>query len=369
MPKPFKVIIALAILLGLILVFQNRQADESSDTLKIGAILPLSGDLTYIGQEMQRGMELALEQNTTQDVTIIYENDQSLSITPAVNALNKLLNFDKVKVIFNAAVNSTKALDPMLSQKAVPGIVIWDSNKTIMDLGDYVFGMGYSTEATGADMAEMAYNKLGIRHISVITAFDEWSEIISRAFMEKFVSLGGIIDLQEKVELSESDLRVNITKIISKNSQAIYFPTFLQSLHSTISQSRDLGFKGHLLTGDTLSDADIGTLGPKAEGIYSAQPYLQDKDFLTKYKNRYGQEANAVNLAFVGMGYDAVNFILAIKNDLTNKNLPITSQNIRDHIVGFEFQGITGKTVFSPARISDKRETILQVKNGVLIKP
>src|SRR3989338_2822566 len=275
--KTTKIILALAVLLALVLVLKNRDAEKSPDTLKIGAMLPLTGDLAYVGQEMQRGMELALEEADNPNIKIIYEDDLTFDIKSSVNAANKLVNVDKVDVIFNSVVDTIKALAPILNQHKIPGIVIWDSNKTINGLGGYVYGMGLSTEHAGGDMAELAYKNLGLRHISVISNFNEWSEIISQAFIEKFKSLGGIIDYHEKVEISTNDLRINIVKIVNKQSQGIYFPAYNPSLQSLIKQSRELGFKGYLFTGDTLSDADISTLGQNAEGIYSTQAYLENR--------------------------------------------------------------------------------------------
>ncbi len=373
MNKNLKIAIILlvcALIFGIILANKNKtKKNNTPGVLKIGAILPLSGDLTYVGEEMRRGMEMALDDTKEKNVKIVYEDDLTFDIKASVNAASKLVNSDHVDVLLNSVVDTIKGVAPILNQKKVPGVVIWDSNKTINNLGDYVFGMGLSTEHAGEDMADLAYNKLGLRHISIVSNFNEWSEIISIAFKNEFTKLGGTIDYHERVEINTNDVRVNLAKIKSKQSQGIYFPLYNPSLSSLIKQAKNLGFKGYLFTGDVLTDADIKVLGKNVEGIYTTQAYLNSPEFLKKYKQKYGQEVPATNLAFAGLGYDTVNFLLAIKNELVSQKIPVNSQTIRDHIINFEYNGVTGKTIFSPQRITDKREAILQVQNGALVKP
>lgn len=101
MIKSSKIILAFGIILALILIFQqNLHFDATGDALKIGAILPLTGDLAYVGQEMQRGMGLALQEADNPNIKIIYEDDLTFDIKSSVNAANKLVNLDKVDVVF-----------------------------------------------------------------------------------------------------------------------------------------------------------------------------------------------------------------------------------------------------------------------------
>lgn len=333
-------------------------------SIKVGAILPLSGDLSFVGHEMRRGMELALADVPDAHIQIVYEDDQSLANTASVNAVNKLVNVDKVTLVFNSVVDTIKAIAPVLNADKIPGIVIWDNNKTIASLGEYVFGMGFSTELAGEDMATFAYEKLGLRHMSVVSAFNDWSEVIVPAFIKKFQSLGGIIDIHERVSLSESDLRTIVVKINSKQSQGVYFPIYLQSLNSLVKQARDAGYRGQFMTGDAFTSADIEALGKYVEGTYATNLWLEDQTFLKTYKQKYGEDAPPINLAFAGLGYDAIKLVAELDQHLKSRKLDINSQTVRDNLVGFQFEGITGKTVFSPERITDKREMILIVKNG-----
>ena len=208
----------------------QEEKTTSTDKVKVGAILPLTGELGLLGTQMQRGMELALADNQDVGIELVYEDDQSFDNRQAVTAVNKLINVDKVSLVLNSVVNTIKAIGPVLNQSQVPGVVFWDNNKELFAQGEYVFGMGFSTEQAGQDMADFAYNKLGARHVAVITILDEWSEMISREFIDKFTALGGKIDSQDKVQIEQADFRTQISRVKRADSDAIYFPLLPQTI-------------------------------------------------------------------------------------------------------------------------------------------
>ena len=355
------IVIVIIVVGGYFLI--GKKENTPSETIKIGVILPLTGDFAFVGEAMKKGVDLALDDYPNSGIKLIFEDGQ-LDNNMSINALNKLVNEDNVTVVFNSVVNTIKTLTPVLKEKKIPGIVIWDSNKTIAGLGDYVFGMGFSTELAGEKMAEFAYNKLGVRKVSVVSAFNEWSEIISDAFITKFKSLGGTVDIHDKVNIDEKDVRVNITKIKQAQSEAIYFPLLSQSLNSLVKQSRDLGYKGYLLSADGFTDIDISNLGDYAEGIYLTNVWLSDPGFLKKYKNKYGAEADPISLSFTGMGYDVVKLVVEITDYLMDKEIQVNSENIAKNLIGFKIDGITGVAQFSKNRTTNKQEDMLIIKNG-----
>jgi len=75
----------------------NLSAQEPSSVIKIGAILPMTGDASAAGEAVKNGMTLALEklpEATRKRIKLIIEDD---ALLPArtVTAFNKLVNSDK----------------------------------------------------------------------------------------------------------------------------------------------------------------------------------------------------------------------------------------------------------------------------------
>lgn len=371
MPKPapfsLKILVVLLLCACLSTLAPAAVAEEPA-TIRIGAILPLSGPVSFAGVGIQRGMELALKDFATHNIDVTFEDDRSADRKAAVAAAKKLISIDKSTVVFNSVVNTVEAIAPILNKSKVPGIVVWDNNRTIAELGEYVFGMGFSTELAGEDMAVHAHQQLDVSKVSIISIHDEWSELISDAFKKKFESLGGKVVLSEQFDLGTTDFRSLILRIKASESGAVYAPLWGQSVLSFINQLRELKYKGAILTGDGFSDNEVSQLGPGANNIAFTQVWLNNPTLFQKYKKAYGEEVPSINLGFVALGYDSIKLIAALADHLKQKKLPLTSETVKNNLVGFEFDGVSEKTSFSSKRVADKRESILIVKNGGIEK-
>jgi branched-chain amino acid transport system substrate-binding protein len=351
-----------------ILLLLNIVNIAFAETYKIGVILPLSGDLAHVGLELRRGIELAYSKTLQERFEIIFEDNQSFNKVAAVNAVQKLININKIDLILIDAVNTVSALDPILEKKNIPSLIIWDSNNKISNLKSKAFGFGFSTEFAGEEMAFFAFNKLKNKTVSVVSIQDEWSEIISKSFIDKFKLLGGKITSNETIPLNQTDLRTITSKIISKNPDGVYFPLFGQTLISLVKQLKAQGYKGKLLTGDGFGGNDIKILGKNAENIYVSQIYLADPSFKELYIKKYGAN-DIVNLSFAALSYDAFKFAFSTINNLESKNKLINFNNINNGFRELKFSGFTGKIDFSKNRLSSKRELIYIVKDRELNLP
>jgi branched-chain amino acid transport system substrate-binding protein len=336
----------------------------NSGDITVGAILPLSGDMASIGTEMQRGMELALKDHPGSGIRIVYEDDQTLDNVASVNAAQKLILADHVDLILNDAVNTVKALTPILEENKVPAIVFWDSNVELKGMSPYVFTTGLSTEGAGSDMASVATDKLQAKTAYVISDQDEWSKIISDAFIKKFTEEGGTIAGHDTVSVDTIDFRTAIVKAKQAHASVLYFPLFPQQHVSLVRQAKELEFNGALLTGDGFTDDNLASLGHMANGLYVSLPWLENKSFLEKYRNAYGSDTNPANLSLAGLGYDAVEVAIDVVASLKAKGIAPTPQAIRDALPGFEFSGVTGAGKFSSDGIAAKTERIVTVVDG-----
>ena len=350
----------IALFVFLIISNTIRQKNPAQNTVSIGVILPLSGELGFVGSQMQKGIQLAVSEYEENEISVVFEDDQSFDSVVVIKALNKLINIDKVSVIFNASVNTVKSLDSVLKESGVPGMVLWDSNDTINDLKSTIYGFGYSTEKTGEKMAKYAYEELGVRNVTVVTAQDEWSEIISQAFINKFQDSGGVVAIQKRVSADENDFRTILLMAKEKRSDAVYYPLFPEPTVKLTKQARELGFET-LLTGDGLVDISTDT-----EGVYSTQTWTDNTEFEKKYKNFFDETTDPVGLSFSGLGYDAVHFVMSAVKQVRDKGKPLTPENIKSNLNNTRTNGITGLNSFDKNNTSNKVQSITIVRNGRL---
>lgn len=336
--------------------------------LKVGVVLPLTGEFSSIGIEIQRGMQLALKE-TKDSFQVVFEDDNFPNKLAAVAAVQKLSKIDNVSLILLDIVNTAPAIAPIVNQKQIPTIIVWDSNNKVTSYGSYFYAMGYSTELAGQDMAKFVVHNLKASRVAVVSANDEWSEIISSAFNDQAQIENLEIVLHQKIDPSETDHKTLSAKIVNSNAKAVYCPLFGSSLVSFIKQLKLSGFKGSILTGDSFADHDIGVLGNLSEDVYVTQIYLKDQEFYDKYSSEFGS-VTAINLGFAALGYDAIkltqNLYHSLKESGEEKDL---KDSLKSQLNGLEYSGYTGKIDFRYSRVaSDRREGIFVVKNRVLEK-
>jgi branched-chain amino acid transport system substrate-binding protein len=108
--------------------YTASQYNQEVKKVKIGAIIPLTGRAAYWGEVNNEGIKLAVEKIKEKygedSVEVIIEDSQSDS-NVAVNAANKLINFDKVDFIYTELSGPSGAVSPIA--KAADKLFIFDA--------------------------------------------------------------------------------------------------------------------------------------------------------------------------------------------------------------------------------------------------
>jgi branched-chain amino acid transport system substrate-binding protein len=282
-------LIIISILLASLMVFPFGCVKKEEKEIKIGTILPLTGDFAIFGEEIKKGIELAVDEakKTGVPLTVFYEDDQSLSPTAGINAANKLIIANKIDVGLTMIVEESRPISPIFNKNKVPLLVLWDSNRFVKEAGEYIFSNGFSTEKAGEKMAKFAYSKMGFKKVAVIKHVDPWAEIISESFEAKFGNLGGKIVFRETLQPTETDYRTTIAKIKKAVPDSVYFPLVPPNSALFLTQTKELGLRVPLLTGDALIQQVIDAAGKAAEGVYLTNIYTEsDKATLLTEKYR-----------------------------------------------------------------------------------
>jgi len=341
------IIVVGALAIGLIVT----QTKKEPAVIKIGAILPLTGDFASFGEEIKKGMEIAREEydnRTGLSFNIIYEDDQSLSPVSSVNAANKLIQMDKVHVGMTMLVEESRPIAPIFNKNKIPLIVLWDSNKFIKDAGEYIFSNGFSTEKAGEIMAQFAYSKLGLKRVALIKHVDPWAEIISDSFEASFKKLGGSIEYKDALQPTETDYKTVIAKIKKKDVDGVYFALVPPNSALFLIQAKELGLKSRLLTGDALIQDVINAAGRSVEGTYFTNIFTEPAKaslLSEKYKNKYKKDPLDVTL--VSFGYDGVMKVVEAVKKSPNKS-------IWESLI----------SIFGKERSADREEKIYQIIEG-----
>lgn len=364
--------VSLVIFLAVVIVFPlscSKKQPEYKE-IKIGAILPLTGDGALYGQMARKAIELAVEEINAKKGTggkrfsVIYEDSQ-LKPNLAVNAATKLITVDKVLAIIGPmASNEFIPVIPIMQKYKVPVISPSATSHEITELGSYKFRTIVSDIYDGTAMAKFAFDKMGFRKATVFYVDEAGPRGVSIAFIEEFKRLGGQIVAQEKGDRDGSDFRTQITKIKDANPDAVYFAGYAKETVVFLRQAKELGLDRALMTHQLIDDPDvIKRAGETAEGVFFTTPKLTPetggvavKDFFSKFKGKYGE----LPQNFAPNAYDAMMLIAQAveKYGAISEGINKGLLNIKD------YYGASGEITIDENGDVVQYMTIMTIKNG-----
>ena len=139
-------IIAIVLLGGFVWKNYRTPSTTPDETVKIGAILPLTGWGAYWGEPERRGLELAQQdiEESGGKIAIVVE-DGGTDAAKSVTAAQKLINVDKVHGFFTEFTGPASAVAPLSAQYKVP--LIYDAvTKKPLSASPYAFKMYFDMD-------------------------------------------------------------------------------------------------------------------------------------------------------------------------------------------------------------------------------
>ncbi|MCB0323931.1 MAG: ABC transporter substrate-binding protein [Bdellovibrionales bacterium] len=239
-------------------------ADEkhanSSSPIRIGAILPLSGDGAFWGVNPKRGVELALQdlkaQPGTPPIDVIYEDDRC-DPAAATSAFKKLTNVDNVKIILGPSCSSASlAVAPLAAQA---GVLLFPFSEadSISGLGAGVFRLWSPNGRQARRLARHIKNTEQVTSIAVLAIQNAYGEDFIRAFKEEFERLNGQIVAEEEYLPDQFDARASLIRIKPKKPEALLLASYIADGAAICRQARDLRVAPKLFGSSTLNSPDF----------------------------------------------------------------------------------------------------------------
>ncbi|MDB5254310.1 MAG: amino acid transporter substrate-binding protein branched-chain amino acid transport system [Parcubacteria group bacterium] len=315
--------ILIIIVLGLLVWFIERRSHSPvSAAIKIGAVLPLSGDVADIGQEVNRGALVAVDEFRKQGINVEYlAEDDVWDPAKAVSASQKLTSINKVNSAFVLAGSEAKPMASVFDKAEVPLLVTWDSSESLKQLSPYIFSIGFNNEVTGAKLAEFMHNKLGLSHVAVVSHIDEVGDIMVAAFVKKFAELGGTVASKDRVAVTTTDFRAYISKIKNEKADgiAMFFNPPAHSIFAKQKQELSLVIPS---AGPDITDSDIEQGGSAIEGTYMTYIWTdKTENLIAQYKAKFGSDPSSV--LYAAFGYDAVTVLVEANKEALAKNISV----------------------------------------------
>lgn len=360
------ILVVLIIIIGGTVVLTNKGPAQtaSKEPIKIGSILPLTGEAAEVGLRAQESINLALEEINAQGgingqkLEVVFE-DSKCDARASSDAATKLISFDRVHIIIGGLCSGeTLGAAPVAEQNKVVVLSPCSSAPKITQAGDYIFRDYPSDTFQGSFGAEYVYNKLGVRKVAILHTIGDWGNGIKDVFKQRFIELGGQIVAEESFEQSATDMRTQLTKIKAANPELIYMPAYSQGAGLILKQAKELGINAKFLDGDGGDDPNVIKVASDAsEGFQVTVAASGSDSFAQKFKAKFGHEP----LVCTTYSYDAVNILSQVLKKTENNGEAIKNElyKIKD------YKGETGSiSLDSNGDRTTAEYVIKEVRNG-----
>ncbi len=346
----------------------NNEEEVKSDTIVLGFMGPLTGDLSIYGETAREGIDLALaEINAAGGVLnkklVLIPYDTKGDKTEAINAYNRLRDNDKMVALLGGIISGdTLAVKEIAIKDGMPVITPTGTHLDITLNAPNIFRICFTDPYQGETAAVFAANNLDAKEVAILyNTTDAYSEGLASAFEGKFAQFGEVIN-KEGYSQNDSDFRSVLTKIAANNPDALYLPEYYSKAGQILTQIKELGLNIPVIGPDGFDgiEEDYSNV---AEGHYFTNHFAKTdeaevvQNFIVNYTKQWGKSPTAL----AALGYDSA-YIMAKAIESAGST---DSKALVDAIGKSQIDGVTGNIVFDKNGDPQKSISVIQIIDGL----
>ena len=310
---------AAAITMGLGLVGQHAAAADTGP-LKIGLILPMTGQQASTGRQIDAAVKLYMAQNNPtiggRKVEVIVKDDAGTPDTTRRLAQELVVN-DKVVALAGFGITpSAMATAPIATQSKTPMVVMAAATSAITEASPFVVRTSFTLPQASVSIAEWAAkNKIK----KVVTLVSDYGPGIDaeKFFVDRFILNGGTVADKLRTPLRAPDFAPVLQKVRDAAPEAlfVFLPSGQGAAFMKQFAERGLDKAGIRLigTGDITDDDQLNDMGDVALGVVTSHHYAASHKSAAnqKFVEAFKKANNGMRPNFMAVGgYDGIRLIV-----------------------------------------------------------
>jgi branched-chain amino acid transport system substrate-binding protein len=326
----------------------------AEENIKVGLLLPFSGVYAALGDDIEAGFSVALDQFGSEagiGFEIVRE-DTEVKPPVALGKAKKLILQDKVDVMAGVVSSGVLgAVRDMVHGAGVPLIVANAGNDeaTGTSCSPYITRMSFSNGQVNRPMGQWMHDQ-GIRKVYTLAPDYAAGRQMIGGFVETFAAAGGEIVGQDFTPFQKTqDFGPYLAQAKASGADAVYVFYAGGEAISFVKQYDSFGLKADLPlygSGFLTSPLYVNAEGPAAEGVITALHYVPTLDnaanaaFVAAFQAKTGRLPSE----FAVHGYDAARALVeAAKAGARDR------ESLADALRQVSFDGPRGKLSIDPA--------------------
>ena len=289
----------------------------AQETIKIGAVMGMTGALQAFGESSVNAITLAVEEINAQGGVLgkplqLVVGDDQTNPQAGVDAATRLVQVEGVKGLLGAlasgvsipiATSVAKANQvPQISGSATSPVI------TTLDDDDYFFRTTPHDALQGVVLADVVKEN-GLGRVGLIFVNNDYGKGLADAFQHSFEKLGGVVTASVPYEEKGSSYRAELRKAAEGQPEALVLVAYPEDGIPILRQAIEGGFFARFVATDGLrSQTVIDNVGAEVlEGLFGTNPAPQADSasaqlFVDAYTKRFGA---APTNPFMDTIYDA----------------------------------------------------------------
>lgn len=299
---------------------------DSSETVTVGAVVPLTGDLGVYGPDSVSAYNIAFdlvnENGGVNGKQIrLVTRDSATSEQIGVDAANALINVDGAVAILGA-MSSGVTLAVARAATIPEGIVLLTPASkspaiSTLDDNDFVFRTSTSDELQGGIEADVA-TALGYTRLATTYINNAYGEGLTQVFSREFEANGGTITDQVPHESGQASYVAELRHAKESGAEALLVIAYPESASLLLRESAEGGYFDKYMFVDTVREPSIfDAAGWDAfEGSYGTAPSAPDSPAAEAVRQMFRDETGSeLDDPFAAFAFDAAAIIaLAIEH-------------------------------------------------------
>jgi len=356
----------------------------------IGVLVPQTGQASFFGDHVLKGIQLAVlaynTQNPENRVELIVKDTES-SPDKAVIGLNELAAKNVVAVIGPLLSREVEALAPSLDKVKLPLLTPTASSAGLTSLSPWIFRNALTNAAQAIAAAQYAVGR-NLKKFVIFAPDDPYGRDLARVFTRELSNKAEVlatityppdandfgpyirklieIDFRsQKVPIPDDDQeRKKLFQMYAPTFDALYLPGYADKVGLLIPQLAFYNITGKPIIGsnnwhtpDLITRADRHAEGAViVDGFYPENPEPAVKSVVDAYRSAYQEEPDIL----FAQAYDAAAMVLSLLKE--KKDTPAA---IREGLLNMkDFPGISGTTSFMGSGESQKKLFLITIEDG-----
>ena len=350
----------------------TREEKESRNTVKIGVILPLTGQNSAQGEFAKLGIGIAVQDINSKggingkQIEVALEDSQG-SPDIAKEILNKFIREKEIDIIIGGHTEEEAiALSPIAQENKILLINTMASSRKLDDVGDYVFKMHESLIPHAKEAAKAVFDS-GNKYTAIVTAENDYCSELTDLLHSELPSLGISIISEEKFSIVTADFNDLINRLNEKDFDSLYICGHSEDAGSFVLQAKEAGITKPMYSSEIIQSRKFAEASKgEADGIIYTGSRINCGD--------QGSSADLLCSLYIQKYSDEISYDTAYAYDSIMMLIHAVEvfgpyiDDLKQGLINIEFDGATGKTVFDQYGNAKKEVILKTLKDGEFIE-